>query len=75
MLFRGHAAEAKSDREVEAHKMKKLYEIPELKVALLERTDVIVTSGEDDEDNSPLAASAEDGKGYRRPVERGGAVP
>ena len=33
--------------------MKKLYEVPELKVSLLERTDVIVTSGADD-DELPL---------------------
>ncbi len=54
MLFRSHAAAAEFDREVEAHKMKKLYEIPELKIALLERTDVIVTSGEDDDDTLPI---------------------
>ena len=54
MLFRGSSAAAKSDREVEAHKMKKMYEIPELKVALLERTDVIVTSGEQDPDELPI---------------------
>ena len=35
--------------------MKKLYEIPELKIALLERTDVIVTSGEDDDDTLPIS--------------------
>ena len=29
--------------------MKKTYEIPELKVSLLARADVIVTSGDDDE--------------------------
>ncbi len=29
--------------------MKKTYEIPEIKVSLLERADVIVTSGEDGE--------------------------
>ena len=54
MLFRGITAEAKIGREVEAHKMKKLYEIPELKIALLERADVIVTSGEQDEDELPI---------------------
>ena len=32
--------------------MKKTYEIPELKVSLLDRADVIVTSGED-EDETP----------------------
>ncbi len=54
MLFRGPTAAANFGREVEAHKMKKLYEIPELKIALLERTDVIVTSGEDDDDTLPI---------------------
>ena len=39
---------AKFGSEMEANKMKKTYEIPELKVALLERADVIVTSGEDE---------------------------
>ena len=35
--------------------MKKLYEVPELKVSLLDRADVIVTSGEDgEEDELPL---------------------
>ena len=34
--------------------MKKTYEIPELKVALLERTDVIVTSMEPEEDELPI---------------------
>lgn len=39
----------------EAIKMKKLYEVPELKVSLLDRADVIVTSGEDgEEDELPL---------------------
>ncbi len=33
--------------------MKKMYEVPELKVSLLARTDVIVTSG-GDEDEFPL---------------------
>lgn len=32
--------------------MKKLYEVPELQVSLLDRADVIVTSGED-EDETP----------------------
>lgn len=40
--------------KVEANRMKKMYEIPELKVSLLEKTDIIVTSdntpgGDDDE--------------------------
>ena len=35
-------------REVEAHPMKKLYEIPELKVSLLAREDIIVTSSDTD---------------------------
>lgn len=39
---------------MEASKMKKTYEIPELKVALLERTDVIVTSMEPEEDELPI---------------------
>ena len=34
--------------------MKKTYEIPELKVSLLERADVIVTSGEDDDETIKL---------------------
>ena len=34
--------------------MKKTYEIPELKVSLLERADVIVTSGEDDDETVKL---------------------
>lgn len=34
--------------------MKKTYEIPELKVALLERADVIVTSMEPEEDELPI---------------------
>lgn len=54
MLFRGFTAAAKIGREVEAYKMKKTYEIPELKIALLERTDVIVTSGEQDDDELPI---------------------
>ena len=54
MLFRGFTAAAKIGREVEAYKMKKTYQIPELKIALLERTDVIVTSGEQDDDELPI---------------------
>lgn len=34
--------------------MKKTYEIPELKIALLERTDVIVTSNGQDEDETDI---------------------
>lgn len=35
--------------------MKKTYEIPELKIALLERADVIVTSGiQPEEDEGPI---------------------
>ena len=30
--------------------MKKIYEVPELKVSLLERSDVIVTSGTDEDE-------------------------
>ena len=41
-------------RKVEERKMKKTYQIPELKIALLAKTDIIVTSdnapgGDDDE--------------------------
>ena len=34
--------------------MKKTYEIPELKVSLLERADVIITSIQSDEDEGPI---------------------